>query len=93
MDTTPTPIQSSEISHHFSQYFQYKKIMIIFLVLIVVAITIFFIVRERRREIKPLDAGLFHSIEKDSDIFSEDASFFDEQEVNLEKINNAYENQ
>jgi len=43
--------------------------------------------------IEKLDPNLFQWVEKDIGTFSEDASFFDEEESNLEEINASYEDQ
>ncbi|MDP3769885.1 MAG: hypothetical protein U1A25_03375 [Candidatus Sungbacteria bacterium] len=84
------PLSSQEVlAHPFSRY---KKIAVIFLILFV-GIGLIVIARKRGQEIKPLDTTLFDSVEKDIGVFSDDASFFDEQEGDLEKINTVYEDQ
>ena len=88
MDLSPS-LQPQETSSRFSRY---KRIGIIFLVLFVIA-GLFLAVRGRRRGVEPLDANLFDSVEQDVGAFSEDASFFDEQEADLQEINAAYETQ
>ncbi|TSC77492.1 MAG: hypothetical protein G01um101433_566 [Parcubacteria group bacterium Gr01-1014_33] len=91
MDAASSLLQSPEVSPRPSRY---KKIAVIFLVLLIAA-GIIFVARKRgkEQEIKPLDAGLFDPVEQDIDAFSEDASFFNEQETDLEEINTAYETQ
>lgn len=43
--------------------------------------------------ISPLASDLFDTVGQNIGVFSQDASFFDEQEADLEEINTAYEDQ